>query len=79
MLHFLCSLVDSYKVRMIATYPKNPNCHKSYVYLTQIFILDSQSPKKKKTNSVCGTIGQYVSGDSHSMEYCLAAHSITGI
>lgn len=52
MLHFLCSLVDSYKVRMIATYPKNPNCHKSYVYLTQVFILDSQLPKKKKTQCV---------------------------
>lgn len=77
MLHFLCSLVDSYKVRMIATYPKNPNCHKSYVYLTQVIILDSQSAKKKP--SVCGTIGQYVSGDSHSMEYYLAAHNITDI
>ena len=74
MQHVLCSLVDSYKVRMITTYPKSPNSHKSCLLHTSIHIRLTIGK-----NPVCGAIGQYVGGDSHSVEYYLAAQNITDI
>lgn len=43
MLQVLCSLADSYKVRMSATYSKSLNCHKSYAYPTRVLLLDHNS------------------------------------